>query len=251
MRDLVRAMVELAAPALELRGPVFEFGSLLVEGQEFQANLRNIFPGQPYCGCDMRPGPGVDRVEDLAQLNLPDGSARTILCLETLEHVFEARRGVEEMLRVLAPGGVIVLSTPLDFRLHNYPDDYWRLTPTCMDRLLAPLAATVIGSVGIEKFPHTVFAIGAKAPVPSGFTAGVNRLLEEYQLWLTGEQARQRRRQWWRWALTSWAWRKGERRKWREQFEARFWLRMPSGTSLTDLARGALPVGRGRSRIDH
>lgn len=251
MREIVRALVELAAPALELRGPVFEFGSLLVEGQEFQANLRNVFPGQPYCGCDMRPGPGVDRIEDLAQLNLPDGAAQTILCLETLEHVFEARRGVEEMLRILAPGGIIVLSTPLNFKLHNFPDDYWRLTPTCMDRLLAPLAATVVGSVGVEKFPHTVLAIGAKAPVPSGFAAGVNRLLEEYQFWLAGEKLRQRRRHWLRLAATSWAWRKGERRAFLDQFESRFWLRMPSGTPLAELARGALAIDRGRSRIDH
>lgn len=251
MRDLVRAMVELAVGSLDLRGPVYEFGSLLVEGQQVQANLRNLFPGQAYCGCDMRPGPGVDRVEDLGQLSLPDGCAQTILCLETLEHVFEARRGVEEMLRVLAPGGVILLSTPLDFRLHNYPDDYWRLTPTCMDRLLAPCAATVIGSVGQEKFPHTVLAIGAKAPAPPGFVAGANRLIDEYQQWLAAAGYRERRSRMWRWWLTSWAWRKGERRKWSEQFDARFWLRMPRGAALSELMHDAPPLERGRSRIDH
>src|SRR5208337_314921 len=52
--------------------------------------------GQVYVGCDMRPGPGVDRVEDVSASNLPDGSAGTVLCIETFEHVFEVRRAFDE-----------------------------------------------------------------------------------------------------------------------------------------------------------
>ena len=54
---------------------MYEFGSFQVEGQEGYANLRGMFPGKVYVGCDMRPGPGVDRVEDVSAINEPDGSA--------------------------------------------------------------------------------------------------------------------------------------------------------------------------------
>ena len=67
-----------------------------VQGQEGYANLRRIFPGKVYVGCDMRPGPSVDRVEDVSAINLPDGSAGTVLCIETFEHVFEVRRAFDE-----------------------------------------------------------------------------------------------------------------------------------------------------------
>ena len=42
------------------------------------------------------PGPGVDRVEDVSAINEPDGSAGTVLCTETFEHVFEVRRAFDE-----------------------------------------------------------------------------------------------------------------------------------------------------------
>ncbi len=139
MRTNVRAFVEIAAEAFCLEGPVYEFGSYLVEGQAGRGDLRKLFPGRKFVGCDMREGPGVDRVCDLACLDLPDECARTVLCLDTLEHVFEARRAVEEMIRILAPGGMLLVSVPMDFRIHDYPSDYWRITPACLARLLAPL----------------------------------------------------------------------------------------------------------------
>ncbi len=97
----------------------------------------------------MRPGPGVDRVEDVTAISLPDGSAGTVLCIETFEHVFEVRRGFDEVFRLLEPGGVFVITSPLNFRIHAYPDDYWRMTPNCLQRLLSPFDARMSGYQGI------------------------------------------------------------------------------------------------------
>ena len=66
MRDHNKAFCRLVAETFDCPGPVFEFGSYQVEGQEGYANLRGLFPGKEYVGCDMRPGPGVDRVEDVS-----------------------------------------------------------------------------------------------------------------------------------------------------------------------------------------
>lgn len=230
MRDNVRQFVATAAKAFRLQGPVYEFGSYLVAEQGDRGDLRTLFPGQTYVGCDMRPGPGVDRVEDLAHLTLPDESAQTIICVDTLEHVMEVRRAVDEMLRVLAPGGVIVLAVPFEFHIHNYPDDYWRLTPSCLERLLSPLAAVVVGSQGQETSPHTVFAVAAKSPVDAEFAGGYQMLAIEMRRYLENQAravpAVRRAKQW----LRRWSQSNHDRRRAEEFHESRFamQMRMPS-----------------------
>jgi SAM-dependent methyltransferase len=183
MRDNVRAFVEVASKTFELKGPVYEFGSFQVEGQEGAADLRTLFPGQPYVGCDMRAGPGVDRIEDLGELSLADESARTIICVDTLEHVFEARRAADELVRVLAPGGTLLVTTPFEFYIHGYPNDYWRLTPACWQRLLADLDHVLVGWQGPGKHPHTVWAIGCKAPLDAQHALRVERFIAAYRQW--------------------------------------------------------------------
>ena len=171
MRNHNKALCSLVAETIDCPGPIFEFGAYQVDGQEGFADLRSLFPGREYVGCDMRPGPGVDRVEDVTAISLPDASAGTVLCIETFEHVFEVRRGFDEVFRILKPGGVFVITSPLNFRIHGYPDDYWRMTPNCLRRLLEPYAARLSGFQGYHAFPHTVMGVGMKAPVPSDATA--------------------------------------------------------------------------------
>jgi SAM-dependent methyltransferase len=250
MRDNVRAFIAAAAQSFRLRGPVYEFGSYQVDGQGDLADLRELFPTQHYVGCDMRPGPGVDRVEDLGRLTLPSGVARTVICVDTLEHVFEARRGVDEMLRLLAPGGVILLSAPFEFRIHDYPDDYWRFTPSSIDRLLASLDAVIIGSQGVESCPHTVFGIGCKSPVGEDFLHGIQPFLASFQRWLDSRHesysVRRLRQQ-----LIGWLRSKGERRRDRDCHRARFVIRLPSaGTTEPAEDHGNCANEHTGSRID-
>lgn len=248
MREQVRAFIETAALNLEFEGPVYEFGSYLVEGQQSRGDLRPFFPGLDYVGCDMRPGPGVDRIEDLGALTLADGSAGAIICVDTLEHVFEARRAVEEMLRALAPGGVILLAAPMDFRLHDYPSDYWRLTPSCIDRLLSPLELTLVGSQGVESYPHTVFGIGCKGPLTPRQTAGVQRFLKEFPRQLEMLAPRQSGWRRTKQRMANWLRSKGERRRQRDYFASRFWLQMPPESSTAEATVGeAVPLG---TRLD-
>lgn len=184
MRDHNKAFCRLVTETIDCPAPVYEFGSFQVEGQEGYANLRGLFPGRQYVGCDMRPGPGVDRVEDVSAINLEDGSAGTVLCIETFEHVFEVRRAFDEVFRVLRPGGVFVITSPLNFRIHGYPDDYWRMTPNCLRRLMTPYAARVAGYQGHEAFPHSVMAVGIKSPAPPDIQGRSRQLIERYKRWL-------------------------------------------------------------------
>lgn len=260
MRDNVRAFVQTAAEAFGLteavqgmRGqsslsPIYEFGSFLVAGQEDIADLRPIFAGQEYIGCDMRSGPGVDRVEDLAGLSLPDHSARAIVCVDTLEHVFDVMQAIREMWRVLAPGGMMIVSAPMDFRIHAYPDDYWRLTPSCLARLFSPAAASVIGSQGVEAHPHTVFAIAAKGPVEVDFAACARDFVDSFNAWLQHDRSSQPFRIRLKRQL-SFLRGKGERRRQRDSHAARFAVSLPIQEAvprpigLTSGLGGRLDVG--------
>ena len=66
MRKNVKKLIKGFAEKFEIQEPIIEIGSFLVEGQEELADLRPLFKGKKYIGCDMRPGPGVDRIEDVS-----------------------------------------------------------------------------------------------------------------------------------------------------------------------------------------
>jgi SAM-dependent methyltransferase len=184
MRDHNKAFCRLVAETLDCLQPIYEFGAYQVDGQEGYADLRAFFPDRAYVGCDMRPGPGVDRVEDVTSISLPEASAGTVLCVETFEHVFDVKAAFSEVFRILKPGGVFVITTPFNFRIHGYPDDYWRLTPNCVRRMLANYAICAVGYQGHRAFPHTVMGVAVKAPAPQNCHRRLETLIESYQAWL-------------------------------------------------------------------
>jgi SAM-dependent methyltransferase len=189
MRDHNKTFCRLVTETFDCPGPIFEFGSYQVDGQVDYADLRALFRGKDYVGCDMRPGPGVDRVEDVSAIGLPDASAGTVLCIETFEHVFEVRRAFDEVFRILKPGGLFVITSPLNFRIHGYPDDYWRMTPNCLRRMLEPYAARLTGYQGYHKFPHSVMGLGLKAPAPADVARKADLLVAAYRGWLQQAEA--------------------------------------------------------------
>ena len=64
-----------------------------------------------------------------------DGAFDTVLSNQVLEHVADPRALWADMVRVLAPGGRLIVTVPFSFRLHAEPDDYWRFTPHALRRL--------------------------------------------------------------------------------------------------------------------
>lgn len=160
MRQLIKEFVKIIADTLPISEPLYEFGSLQVQGQEGFANLRPFFPDKEYVGCDMQAGPGVDRVLNLHNIDLPSETVGTVLILDTLEHVEFVRKATEEAYRILKPEGVLVISSQMDCPIHSYPNDYWRFTPQAFTSLLRPFSSCFVDFAGDEWFPHTVVGIG-------------------------------------------------------------------------------------------
>jgi SAM-dependent methyltransferase len=58
-----------------------------------------------------------------------DGAFDTVLSVQVLEHTPRPAPLVAEMARVLAPDGLLILTAPFQFRLHEQPHDYFRYSP--------------------------------------------------------------------------------------------------------------------------
>jgi len=165
MRTNVRRFIQLVESVFDLPEPIYEFGSLQIDGQEDIADLRKIFPGKKYVGCDIIPGKGVDRIENVESINLPSESVGTIIFVETLEHIERPYFAITENHRILKSNGVLVMTSVMDLPIHGYPHDYWRFTPDGFKQLLSLFKQNIIGYQGYKLEPHTIFGIGFKNPV--------------------------------------------------------------------------------------
>jgi SAM-dependent methyltransferase len=160
--NLIFSVVSEVVARLELAEPIVEFGALQVEPVQ-PNDLRPLFPGRRFIGTDIRPGPGVDRIEDLRQLGFADGEVGTALCLDTLEHCEDPIAAARELRRVVAPeGGVCLLSSVMLMPIHGYPSDYWRFTPEGLRLLLAGFDDVDVAGLGDSGIPFWVFGIAAR-----------------------------------------------------------------------------------------
>ena len=89
---------------------------------------KTFFSGaEKYVGMDYltdRSTPDV--VGSATDIPLADSCFDTVVCTEVLEHVPNPLKALQEMHRVLKPGGHLILSTPMYWPRHEAPYDYFR-----------------------------------------------------------------------------------------------------------------------------
>ena len=105
---------------------VVEIGS-----QDVNGSLRQVCPDRfDYVGVDFVAAPGVDVVlDDPYELPFPTGSVDIVVSSSCLEHSELFWLSYLEMLRVLAPSGLLYLNVPSNGAFHRYPVDCWRFYP--------------------------------------------------------------------------------------------------------------------------
>jgi SAM-dependent methyltransferase len=71
-----------------------------------------------------------------------------ILCTEVLEHVLDYQTLVNEMHRVLRPGGIILVTVPWSARWHYIPYDYFRYSPSALRSIFTEFESIVVTARG-------------------------------------------------------------------------------------------------------
>ena len=97
------------------------------------APYRDLFRHAHYIGIERAGGSrfgsakgGADVLYDGSRLPLADGCVDNVLCNQVLEHIFEPVAFLNELHRVLRPGGRLMLTVPFAWDEHEQPYDYAR-----------------------------------------------------------------------------------------------------------------------------
>lgn len=67
----------------------------------------------------------IDLVGEITEIPAPDASFDAVICTEVLEHVPDPVGALKEMIRLLLPGGRLLLTAPLGSGLHQEPYHYY------------------------------------------------------------------------------------------------------------------------------
>ena len=119
-----------------VRGVVLDLGAGL-------RPFADLIPGQTIA-LDFRPRPNLDLIGDAHHLPFADASVDAVVCTEVFEHLIDPPAAAREIVRILKPGGRLILTTRFCFPLHDRPADYWRFTSYTLSRLFAPLNPAVM-----------------------------------------------------------------------------------------------------------
>ncbi len=190
MRELIKEFLKIVSETASIKEPIVEFGSLQVQGQEGYADLRSFFRGKKYIGADIQKGRGVDQILNLHNIDLRSESVGTVLIMDTLEHVEFPRKAIDEVYRILKPNGILVVSSVMNFPIHDYPHDYWRFTPEGFKSLMKIFPCFLVDFAGNKKCPHTVIGIGFKGTIKADIIEMLSRKIKIWKEFWTKEQVK-------------------------------------------------------------
>jgi len=165
-----------------------EWGDVLEIGAR-DLSLKEKVQFSSYHVFDIEEGDSVDFVGDIHDTDISSDSFDTILAFEVLEHLYEPQVAVDEIYRILRPGGCFIGTTRFIYPYHGLPYDYYRFTEFALQRLFDKYASIEIiphGSLFIScwdllthtiyfwpfKILNPIFVLfqNARTYTPSGFT---------------------------------------------------------------------------------
>jgi SAM-dependent methyltransferase len=98
-----------------------------------------------YINLDLFALPGVDVAANAEHLPFPDSLFQRVECDAVLEHVENPASVMQEIERVLAPGGYAHIVVPFCHPFHEYPRDFRRYTPDGLRQLAGNLEIVAEG----------------------------------------------------------------------------------------------------------
>jgi hypothetical protein len=137
-------------------------GARVYEGRE---DRRRLYAHAE--GWDALPGDGVDRVIDMEN-EVPAGEQFAhVECISVLEHARRPWLLTQNLEQLLQVGGTLHVTVPFVWRVHAYPDDFWRFTAaglralfSCIDWVRVAYASTDLTdsvkarAVSVNDYPY-------------------------------------------------------------------------------------------------
>lgn len=124
-----------------VRGQVLDAGAGYLQFKPLLSRFADRYWSLDY---GARNGP-VDYLTDIQDMqNVPSGYFDTVFCNQVLEHVPSPQKALDEIFRVLKPGGNLIVSVPHLSRLHEEPFDFFRYTQYGLTHLLQKSGYSVI-----------------------------------------------------------------------------------------------------------
>ncbi len=90
---------------------------------------------------------------------IPSSSYDYIVCTEVLEHTLQPFHAVEELYRMLKPGGILFFSMPCNFRIHGPFPDNWRITYFGLKTLFPSNLWDMIECHALDYVPRPLFPL--------------------------------------------------------------------------------------------
>jgi SAM-dependent methyltransferase len=117
-------------------------GGRVLDAGAGEGRFRRLFSSSQYVGVDLAVGDvlwdysTIDVNADLLALPFRDSGFDLAVNTQVLEHVREPKAILLEILRVLKPGGRLLLTAPQGWYEHQAPHDYFRFTSFALRYLL-------------------------------------------------------------------------------------------------------------------
>jgi SAM-dependent methyltransferase len=152
-RDHLAAFVKRTAT--KLRG---QSGRLLEVGPQERLLVRETFNNFSVDTFDVVDTYKPTIVGDITKHNstIPDATYDCIVCMEVIEHTVNPFDTIKEIRRILRHEGFLLISAPLNWRIHGPSPDCWRITEHGWNALLRDfdiVEIDILESPGRELFP--------------------------------------------------------------------------------------------------
>jgi SAM-dependent methyltransferase len=141
--------------ARDIRGAVLEVGDDRYTrrfGRPTRSDVLNVYPNQP----------GTTIVADLTKpASLPVAAFDCIICTQTLQFIYDVRRAIENLRRMLKPGGIALCTAAGISQISRYDmdrwGDYWRFTSLSAQMLFD--GAFGRGNVEVQAFGNVLTSV--------------------------------------------------------------------------------------------
>jgi hypothetical protein len=167
----VRTFVCSAVEAFGLAGPIYQFSfGPAGEADELPDGFEE---GAEYVRCRF----GV--AAEIPRLPFCEGAARTLLCLGLPGDGFRSPQSVDELLRILAPGGAMLVCVAVP-NPGGRPMPRFSLPPAVcsVQRLMDRLEIGLLGWQDINGFPAMIYGVGFRPPLGDAILRGINPFLD-------------------------------------------------------------------------